>query len=277
MKRLILILIPTVFILILSCSKEQSFELGLTTKASGTLKNSAGDCDTLDIRGTYTEGVALTAANNVLVAVTVDVPGSYKITTDTVNGFSFADSGFFAATGTYLVTLKGSGAPILPIATPFTVTFGSSFCDFSINVMAGSGTSNPNTADTAWMFNEGTAHYQGHVDSAVIRVISGIPYLKIYGKPVTNDTTFYVQLMQTTPSPTGSYATNTGAAVFEFKTGGGATIYDSRQNDGTNITFTITNYNSTTKVLDATFSGTAKDAGTGTKTITAGKLKIQVE
>lgn len=277
MKRLIFILIPALVVIFFSCAKEKSFELGINTPSSGTLKDSLGDCDTIDIKGTYTEGTALTNSNTVLVAVTVTVPGTYKIATDTVNGFSFIDSGFFSQPGTYLVTLRGSGTPILSNSTDFTVTYGSSFCDFSIAVAPGSGTGNPNAADTAWMFDEGTNHYHGHVDSAVVRVSGGIPYLKIYGKPVTNDTTIFIQLQQSTPAPTGSYSTTSGMAVFEFKTGAGGTIYDSRQGDGSNLTFTITNYNTTTKVLDATFTGTAKDGGTGTKTITGGKLKVQVQ
>jgi hypothetical protein len=277
MKRLIFILIPALFVVFFSCSKETSFELGINTPASGTLKDSLGDCTPKIINGTYTEGTALTNTNTVVLTVNVTVPGTYKIATDTVNGFSFIDSGFFSQAGTYLVTLSGSGTPILPITTDFTVTFGTSFCDFSVTVAPGTPSGNPNAADTAWMFDEGTRHYHGHADSAVVRTSAGIVYLKIYGKPATNDTTVYIQLQQTTPTPTGSYSTTSGMAVFEFKSGAGATIYDSRQGDGSNLTFTVTNYNTTTKVLNATFTGTAKDGATGTKTISGGKLKVQVQ
>lgn len=277
MKRLIFLLIPVCLFIFLGCQKETSFELGLNTPASGTLKDTLGDCDSMSVNGTYTEGQALTNTNTVVVAVNVTVPGTYRIATDTSNGFSFIDSGFFATTGTYLVTLKGSGTPILPVTTDFTVTFGSSFCDFSVTVAPGTPVGNPNAADTAWMFNEGGMHFQGHVDSAVVRTSGGIPYLRIYGKPATNDSTVFIQLQQTTPVPTGSYSTTSGMALFEFKTGAGATVYESKQGDGSNLTFTITNYNTSTKVLDATFSGTAKDGAAGTKTITAGKLKVQVQ
>ena len=277
MKRLIFILIPVCFFMFIGCSKETSFELGINTPASGTLKDTLGDCDSMSVNGTYTEGQALNNTHTVVVAVNVTVPGSYRIATDTANGFSFTDSGFFATAGTYLVTLKGSGTPILPVATDFTVTFGSSFCDFSVTVAPGVSTGNPNAADTAWMFNEGTNHFQGHVDSAVVRTAGGIVYLRIYGKPASNDTTVFIQLQQTTPTPTGSYSTTSGMALFEFKTGAGATIFESKQGDGSNLTFTVTNYNTTTKVLDATFSGTAKDAAAATKNITAGKLKVQVQ
>lgn len=277
MKRLIIILVPAFFLIFLACQKETSFELGINTPAIGTLKDDLGDCDTLDIKGTYTEGTALTNSNTVLVAVTVTTPGVYRISTDTVNGFSFIDSGFFAATGTYLVTLRGYGTPIIPVTTDFTVMFGSSFCDFSITVAPGTASTDPNDADTAWMFNEGASHFQGHVDSAVVRLVGPIAYLRIYGKPITNDSTFYMQLQQTSPTPTGSYTTTSGMAVFEFKTGAGATVYESKQGDGSNLTFTVTNYNTSTKVLEGTFTGTAKDGAAGTKTINAGKVKVQVE
>jgi hypothetical protein len=126
------------------------------------------------------------------------------------------------------------------------------------------------------MFDESTTHFHGHVDSAVITSSSLPVYLKIYGKTATNDTTFYVQLLQSTSTPTGTYSTSAGTAVFEFKTPAGATIYDSRQTDGSDIVFTVNNFNTTTRVLDATFTGTAK-AGTATKNITGGKLKLQVQ
>jgi hypothetical protein len=277
MKRLIFILIPALLFVFIGCSKETSFELGINTPSMGTLKDSLGDCDSMSLNGTYTEGQALTSTNTVVVAVNVTVPGTYKIATDTVNGFSFIDSGFFAAAGTYLVTLEGSGTPILPIASDFTVTFGSSFCDFTVTVAPGTPTGNPNAADTAWMFDEGGRHYQGHVDSAVVRTSGGIVYLRIYGKPATNDTTVYIQLQQTTATPSGSYSTTSGMAVFEFKTGAGATIYESRQGDGSNLVFTVTNYNTSTKVLDGTFTGTAKDGAAASKSITGGKLKVQVQ
>lgn len=278
MKRLILILIPCLIFILVACSKEQSFETGFTTSAIGTLKDTLGDCDSMSVNGVYTENQTLTTSNTVTVTVNIAAPGTYRVFTDTVNGFSFRDSGFFASPGAYQIILKGSGKPILATTSNFTVTFGTSLCGFSIDVVPGNNTgSDVNDADTAWMFYEGASFYKGHVDSALVKMSNSIPYLNIYGKPVTNDTTFYVQLQQSTPTPTGTYSTTSGTAVFEFKTPTGSTIYDSRQTDGSNLTFTVIGYDATTKILQAIFSGTVKDGAAGTKTISSGKLKIQVQ
>ncbi len=277
MNRLFII-IPFLVFIFVACSKEQSFETGFSTAAAGTLKDDSGDCDSMNVNGTYTENQNLTASNSVIVTLNITTPGTYKVSTDTVNGFSFMDSGFIASAGTYQVTMKGSGKPLMSGTSDFIVTFGTSFCNFSVDVLPGSATGGSvNGADTAWMFDEGTRHFQGHIDSALIKTSGPIPFLNIYGKPATNDTTFFVQLMQTSATPTGSYSTSNGTAVFEFKTPAGSTIYDSRQTDGSNLTFTVTNYNTTTRVVEGTFAGTVKDGTGGTKTISLGKMKIQVQ
>lgn len=276
MKRLIFIALPVCFLIILACQKEYSFETGTNTPAAGTLKDSLGDCQPITINGTYTESQALNATNFVNVTVKVSSPGKYRIVTDTMNGYWFTDSGYFASAGDYVIKLKGGGSPILPISSKFTVTFNTSFCNFTI-VAGASSSGNLNAADTAWMFNEGTSHFQGHIDSALFKTTGGITFLNIYGKPVTNDTTFYAQLQLSGSTPTGAYTTGSGTAVFEFKNPAGVTIYDSRQTDGSNLTFSVVNYNTTTKVLDATFTGTVKDGSGGTKTVTAGKLKLQAQ
>jgi hypothetical protein len=279
MKRLIFIALPICILVVLSCQKETSFETGINSLSQGTLKDSAGDCKPIVISGAYTENQPLDASNFVTVTVDVAAAGTYNIFTDTMNGFWFSDSGFFAAPGTYTVTLKGGGKPILPIDVDFDVSYGTSFCFFTVEVGAGT-TGNLNDADTAWRFNEGTNYYEGHVDSAVFSTSGSIGYLTIYGKPVTDDTTFRIQLQQSsaTPPTSGtSYTTGAGTAVFEFKTPGGSTIYDSRQTDGSNLTVVIVSYNVATKVLEGTFSGTVKDNAGATKTITSGKLKLTTQ
>ena len=282
MKRLIAILIPVSFMAFFGCQKELSLETGGNNAglAVGALKDSAGNCDSMSISGTYRENQQLTDSHYVNVTVNVTTPGQYKIRTDTVNGFYFRDSGYFSAAGTYVVKLKGGGKPIIPVNSSFNVSFGNSFCNFSIAVGTAPASGTVNSADTAWMFNDATRHYQGHVDSALVKVnATGMAFLKIYGKPVTADTTIFIELQLGTAatSPTGTYSTSSGTAIFEFKTPTGAVIYQSRQGDGSNTVFTITNYNTTTKVDEAIFSGTAKDGAGATQNITAGKLKVQVQ
>lgn len=272
-------MIPLCLFVFWSCQKEMSYELGINAPATGTLKDSMGECDSMSVSGTYTENQQLGSSNTVMVTVNVTGAGKFRISTDTVNGYSFIDSGFFATPGLYQVTLKGNGKPILATTSTFTVNFGTSFCTFEVTSQPGTPTGSMNSADTAWMFNEGTMHFQGHVDSALVKSTGGIGYLNIYGKPKTNDTTIYIQLQLSSPTapPSGTFSTSAGTAVFEFKTPAGSTIYDSRQTDGSNLVFTVTSFNPTTKVLDATFTGTVKDATTGTKTVTGGKLKLTVQ
>lgn len=278
MKRSILIALPVFVFVMLACEKEYSFESGSSSTSAGTLKDSLGNCNPIVIGGTYTENQSLGSSNTVDVTVTVSTAGKYRISSDTINGFWFIDSGYFASPGAYTIRLKGGGKPILPIQSDFTVSYGSSYCDFSITPAAGTPSSGGvNTADTAWQFIEGSAGFHGHIDSAVIKSTSLPVYLNIYGKTATNDTTFYVQLLQSSATPGGSYSTTAGTAIFEFKTPAGNTIYDARQSNGTNLVFTVNNFNTTTRVMDATFVGSVKDAGNTPRNITSGRMTVQVQ
>ena len=105
--------------------------------ASGTLGVSAGSCTPYTPSGIYTQGVTLTSSNTVGVMVTVTTPGTYVISTNTVNGVSFSSSGTFTNTGTQNVILNGSGTPVNSGPQNFAVTFGASTCNFSITFNAG--------------------------------------------------------------------------------------------------------------------------------------------
>ena len=107
--------------------------------ASGTLGATAGACTSVTPSGTYTQGVALTAANTVQVQVNVTNIGTYTISTNTINGVSFSKSGSFTATGVQSVTLTGTGTPVNSGIQNYAVTFGSSTCNFSITYGAGAG------------------------------------------------------------------------------------------------------------------------------------------
>ncbi|HEV8079756.1 MAG TPA: hypothetical protein VGP43_03520 [Chitinophagaceae bacterium] len=105
--------------------------------ATGTLGASAGTCTPTSATGTYTQGVSLTSGNTVTVTVTVTTPGTYTIATNTVNGVSFSKTGTFTTAGVQTITLNGAGTPINSGNQTFTVTFGSSTCNFPINFGAG--------------------------------------------------------------------------------------------------------------------------------------------
>jgi len=118
-----------------ACQKEFSFESGLSgLKATGSLKDSLGDCQPITVKGSYAKDVALTDSNNVTIQINFASPGTYKVASDTVNGYFFKDSGYMANTGVQNITLKGYGKPILTQTNTFTVTFDTTFCIFSVTV-----------------------------------------------------------------------------------------------------------------------------------------------
>ncbi|MDE3212363.1 MAG: hypothetical protein KGM98_03950 [Bacteroidota bacterium] len=92
------------------------------------------DCQNPQINGPYIAGQAFRSDNTVQVNVTINSPGDYLIKTDTLDGMSFADSGYFSAPGSRVVTLKGTGKPLNPGLIFFTVYSDSSLCNFSIPV-----------------------------------------------------------------------------------------------------------------------------------------------
>ncbi|MCB2222412.1 MAG: hypothetical protein KQI35_18655 [Bacteroidetes bacterium] len=94
------------------------------------------ECMILGINGEYKDGVALTYNEYVSIAINVISPGSYSITTDTVNGYSFSTSGIFNSTGFQNIGLLGNGTPITPQNDLFTVSSinGGGTCTFDITV-----------------------------------------------------------------------------------------------------------------------------------------------
>ncbi len=129
-----LVIVATMFA-VAGCQKEYSLETGTSgAAAKGTLKDAAGNCQPFSSNGVYLRDSVLTDSNYVLVQVNIKTPGTYKITSDLQNGFSFRDSGYIGATGLQTIKLKGSGRPILPIATDFLISFDTTFCLFTINV-----------------------------------------------------------------------------------------------------------------------------------------------
>lgn len=131
----------TGIILLTACQKEFSLDTGILpgVSATGSLKDSLNDCQPITINGNYFADSTLKDSNYVTVQVTVISAGAYKIYSDTSNGFSFKDSGYFATTGLKTIKLKGAGKPLAAGPADFLVTFGSSFCLFSITVTTGTG------------------------------------------------------------------------------------------------------------------------------------------
>ena len=99
--------------------------------AQFTLNGAPDSCTTPKVSGNYFVGVALNAADSVVIKATVTTPGSYTITTNAVNGIIFTASGTFAASGQFTVTLIGAGKP--NAAGGFSFTPGTGGCKFAIN------------------------------------------------------------------------------------------------------------------------------------------------
>jgi len=80
-------------------------------------------CGSAQVKGVYKVGVDLNPLTNyITIPITVTNPGSWSITTNTVEGISFSGAGTFAAAGTYPVTLSGQGNPTSTTTKTLTLT-----------------------------------------------------------------------------------------------------------------------------------------------------------
>lgn len=103
--------------------------------SSGVLGDSAGNCKPVIIGGVYAKGIPVSNSNTLQVQVTVTNPGSYTISTNTVNGVSFSRTGTFSVAGPQNVLLFASGAPTVSGSNVFTLSYGNSQCAFTLNVL----------------------------------------------------------------------------------------------------------------------------------------------
>ena len=122
---------------ILACQKELSHESGNTSISDGSLRDAAGNCLANTIGGVYQKDTALTSSNYVDVQVLVNTPGSYLVSTDTMNGMWFRSSGNFTAAGLQTVRLPGFGKPVATGTNSFNVFYDSTQCTFSITTITG--------------------------------------------------------------------------------------------------------------------------------------------
>jgi hypothetical protein len=120
-----------VVLLCFSCQRELHFD---SVPSSGTLQSVAGDCLPKFIAATYVAGQAVGDSNYIEVTVDVTNPGSYIISTDIVNGYSFQGTGSFSSTGSTVVRLAASGTPLIIGIDNFIVTYNTSNCEIEVNV-----------------------------------------------------------------------------------------------------------------------------------------------
>lgn len=134
------LLLTILSILFFACQKELSFEQGISSASVGTLQADAGGgCMGVAVSGTFYKDSILNANHFANINVNVDTAGGYIISTDTIQGYYFSASGNFTTTGSQVVKLKGSGKPLSVGTHIFTVSYNGTICEFSVNVIAGSG------------------------------------------------------------------------------------------------------------------------------------------
>ena len=127
-------------ILFFACQKEVSFEVGLAKPSVGSLqKDGSNGCMGAFVSGIYLKDSTLNATHFANLNVNVDTAGSYKVTTDTIQGYYFNASGNFNAAGLQVVKLKGAGKPLSVGTHIFTVKYNGTVCEFAVTVIAGSG------------------------------------------------------------------------------------------------------------------------------------------
>lgn len=107
-----------------------------TLPAIYTLQGSPNACITDTVFGTYAAGALLDTSNRLVVSLNVTQAGTYSISTNSVNGYSFSGSGTLTATGIQSVTLVAKGSPVAAGTDKFTITGNASNCTVPVTVLA---------------------------------------------------------------------------------------------------------------------------------------------
>lgn len=109
-----------------------TFSVNIAPAAPDAVFSIPSNCNAV-VHGLYDQDVPVDLSDYVTISVNVTTPGSYHISTDTVNGVFFANSGIFSAPGPQIVTLYASGTP--QTAAPFSFNYSlNNGCGFPISV-----------------------------------------------------------------------------------------------------------------------------------------------
>ncbi|HRH60104.1 MAG TPA: hypothetical protein PL045_06010, partial [Chitinophagaceae bacterium] len=280
MKRYfsIVYMLLLLFVFAAACQKEVSKETGtVVVEADGSLQDSLGNCYPSVVHGTFYNGVT-PGSDTAYVELTVNVAaaGTYSISTDLQNGFLFADSGFFNATGLNVIKLKPIGTPILQKSTTFSVAFDTTICGFTINVQDSTGTGlggggngggdTTGIAEGEWEFYTDSGYFHGTIDTAAKDDTLGFTYLRIYGTTGGDSILTLATFFTGTEIVPGTYTSQSllANATFYFAEPypSLASIYYAYLDPVSTslMTIVITSYDSTTREVKGTFSGLANDA-----------------
>jgi hypothetical protein len=269
-----------------SCSKESSLERFI---AKGTLKDVTGNCMTETVHGNFYNGMVLTDSNYIEVKVDVQKAGSYIIHSNTANGFMFADSGTFFTTGLATIKLKPAGIPLAHDQTDFNVIFDTSICTFAVNIKDSAllHQSNDTLPINNWQFTEvatGIVH-KGSLDTNYIYNLGLQKMLVLSTKQAKqqSDSTLLINIILPNGIiEKGKYSTDDAPNGMVFKTfdeaclncAGGGLI---PRSTGATVIFTITDYNSSTKIVRGTFNGTTLDKNEKIAPIASGQFSALVQ
>ena len=111
------------------------------------------------VSGTFVQGMLLDTSAKVNMNVMVTTAGTYTISTNSVNGYTFSGKGTFAATGLQSVVLTAAGTPITNGINSFTANGNnSSSCQFKVAVVLPVGVNNhdlfPLTKNSYWTYDD---------------------------------------------------------------------------------------------------------------------------
>jgi hypothetical protein len=260
-----------------------------------SLAGSPDSCSNASVQGSYVVGTPLNSTNKVAIRINVLSPGSYTITTSTVNNISFSASGTFSTTGIQTVVLNGKGQPASAGTTQLPIIAGNSNCSFAVIVTAAPNP--PPAGANGWRFTEGGKTFS-RVYPGTWLVTFGDDYLpsgkkavNLYGTTTTGDTVMqlYIQLPATATQPIpGTYITDPNlfslsSTDFEMYTGtlpSFQNVYMSKTQMGAlynvHMTIKITSYNATTKIIIGTFSGNCWNETGSVVNITNGSFTATV-
>ncbi len=180
----------------------------LTTPANFVLAGAPVDCMDPVLRGNYIREVGLNEDNSVSVTLLVTEPGTYQVSTNTVNGYGFSGSGTVAQTGRQVIILHATGTPLSPGTDQFQVTAGSSVCSFIVDVLTPVIVADrdhfPLTEGSYWVYR-----HSSYRNDSIVNVVQG--------SAVFNDLP-YVIVHQLFPArqPTDLYYRRTGSDFFQY-------------------------------------------------------------
>jgi hypothetical protein len=287
MKHILYLALFALMIVSNSCSKEFSEEEGSGDQSSGSLvSETTGECLPKTVNGAYIAGTTLGASDFIEVDVDVVTEGRYTIITDTINGYYFAGSGEFTSTGINTVKLFGKGKPLAEGSDFFIVSYDTTFCEVEVQVLP-TGTQPPPpppaTGTYFWKFTVSGITYQGTIDindaSLQDTTIGGYNFKAFYfeASDAADDNFMSLTLADlagginanenytSPPMPTNN------AVHFDWIDEAG-NYYET---SATTFTAKVTAHNTSTKVIEGTFNGTAKNIMSGaTRTVSGGQFKV---